>query len=532
VISIMIHNQDEVPPVSTTEKDEQAELSNHFTNSGAFDVKLEAHTTTGHSSLDSKHTFSSGKLAGDQLLQTANSQKNILPIGDSSIDSDPFAGMFVEIPVLTNMQNLMMSDGKHTTLDEVSQSGFMASGIIESASNPEDPHQFNLVKHTVGDDATIVKSSDLKALSSVNTLPFTVDKSEKKDCDGAVVRHDECQTEQQKHGNSNITGINFSHADQGLPDVIDSGKASIVTSSGVDQIKDSIKLVGALKNQGHSNPLGQSVDKKLLEESQSSVTSSVIGLPTADSMGSMCTQPNKSKKEATLDLIGGEHLGLEGSEGPKSLISDKLEPQIFDDSVPSVKSLGGSPLSHDSDLVGAVTMGDTVIDSKLSSSVMQLKKTEPAKPAEDGLNQISSILSEPIVAMCTETKSLRGKNMEKDNLIEDFEEAMNSSMSAVSVGKASLVADPFMKLIGDKKILPLSGSTDDDLKNRSEESVYPSSLISIEESEDNAAVLPIPVNNDSKPRIDSFVEPEFLKRNHQNVGTGEKIAFNPADADF
>ena len=156
----MIHNQDEAPPVSTPEKEKQAELSNHSTNSGAFDVKLEAHTATGNPSLDSKPTFSSGKVAGDYLLQTATSPKIILPIGDSSIDSDPFAGMFVEIPVLTNMQNLMMRDNKQTSLDEVSHSGFMATGIIECASYPEDPYQFNLVKHTVGDDTTIFKSNE------------------------------------------------------------------------------------------------------------------------------------------------------------------------------------------------------------------------------------------------------------------------------------------------------------------------------------------------------------------------------------
>ena len=310
-----------------------------------------------------------------------------------------------------------------------------------------------------------------------------------------------------------------------------SQKADIVTSSGVDHIKDSNKLVGNLKAQGHPNPLGQSVDNKLLKESQSSVPSSVIGLPTADSMGSMCTQSNKSKKEATLDLTGEEHLGLEGSKGSKSMISDKLEPQLFDDFVPSVKSLGGSPLSHDSNLVGAVTTSDTVIDSKLPSSVMQVKKAESAKPAGDGLNQISSKLSEPIVAIGTGTISHTGKEIEKDNLIDDFEEVMNSSMSPVSIGKGSLVADPFINIIGDKKILSLSGSIDDDLKSKSKESVYPSSLISIEESEDNAAVLPIPVNDNSKPRKDTFIEPEFLKRSHQNIGTGEKIAFDPADAD-
>ena len=310
-----------------------------------------------------------------------------------------------------------------------------------------------------------------------------------------------------------------------------SQKADIVTSSGVDQIKDSIKLEGNLKAQGHSNPLGQSVDKKLLEDSQASVIPSVIGLPTADSMGSMCTQPNKSKKEATLYLIGEEHLGLEGSEGPKSMISDKLEPQLFDDFVPSVKPLGGSPLSHDSSLVGAVTMSDTVIDSKLPSSVMQLTKTESAKPAGDGMNQISSKLCEPVVAKGTETTSHTGKEIEKDNLIDDFEEVMNSSMSPVSVRKASVVVDPFMNIIGEEKTLPQSGSVDDDVKSKSKESVHPSSFISIEESEDNAAVLPIPVNNDFKPRKDTFIGPEFLIRNHLSIGTGEKIAFNPADAD-
>ena len=214
----MIHNQDDVPPISTSEQEKQAELSNHVTTSGPFDVKLEAHTATGNPSLDSKLTFSSGKVAGDHLLQTVNSLKNILPIGDSSIDSDPFAGMFVEIPVLTKIQNLMMGDTKQTLHDEVSQSGFMTTGIIESVSYPEDPYQFNLVKHTVGDDATIVKSSDLKALSSVNTLsllPFNVEKSDKKASNGALIRHDESQTDQQKHGNFNMTGSIISHADRG-----------------------------------------------------------------------------------------------------------------------------------------------------------------------------------------------------------------------------------------------------------------------------------------------------------------------------
>ena len=213
----MIRSQDEVSPVPPSESKVQAELIDQSTNFGAFGERPEEYSTSDDASLRREAAFSAEKLLGDQHLQAANNPTHIETGGNSAIDVDPFAGMFVEIPVLMDMQQLMMTDDKRTSVDNASHSSSVPASIIKETSHPEVLDRSNLIKNSAGDDLVNGQVDVLKALFPVNAqslLPVVVDKNDGKDCDIAILRHDESQLELQQRGQTGITRTSISHTDQ------------------------------------------------------------------------------------------------------------------------------------------------------------------------------------------------------------------------------------------------------------------------------------------------------------------------------